>query len=216
MTFSTTVRQGSNKSFCSMKATWAFGPATRSPSTKASPSLGAVRPEPILSSVLLPQPLGPISDTTSPSRTEKLTPCTAVSTPRLPLLPKRIVTLRYSRRTTSDMNDRCLLGRLRAYRRPGRLSIVAKTGIADRAGAARRCRPSPARMKEQCMSDRVNRLSRRHLLQGAGGIALGLGVLAGAPARADETITYLFPAPPLLPAFGPIRLAQGKGYFQQA
>jgi NitT/TauT family transport system substrate-binding protein len=66
------------------------------------------------------------------------------------------------------------------------------------------------------MSDRVNRLSRRHLLQGAGGIALGLGVLAAAPARADETITYLFPAPPLLPAFGPIRLAQGKGYFQQA
>ncbi|HTC02230.1 MAG TPA: ABC transporter substrate-binding protein, partial [Xanthobacteraceae bacterium] len=66
------------------------------------------------------------------------------------------------------------------------------------------------------MSDRVNRLSRRHLLQGAGGIALGLGVLAGAPARADETITYLFPAPPLLPAFGPIRLAQGKGYFREA
>ena len=64
-----------------MKATWAFGPATRSPSTKASPSLGAVRPEPILRSVLLPQPLGPISETTSPSRTQKLTPCTAVSTP---------------------------------------------------------------------------------------------------------------------------------------
>ena len=40
--------------------------------------------------------------------------------------------------------------------------------------------------------------------------------MGGAPARADETITYLFPAPPLLPAFGPIRLAQGKGYFQQA
>jgi NitT/TauT family transport system substrate-binding protein len=71
-------------------------------------------------------------------------------------------------------------------------------------------------MKEQFMFDRVNKLSRRHLLQGAGGIALGLGVLAGGPARADETITYLFPAPPLLPAFGPIRLAQGKGYFQQA
>src|SRR6202171_6677854 len=67
------------------------------------------------------------------------------------------------------------------------------------------------------MFDRVNGLSRRHLLQSAGGIALGLGVLGGAPgARADKTITYLFPAPPLLPAFGPIRLAQGKGYFQQA
>ena len=66
------------------------------------------------------------------------------------------------------------------------------------------------------MFDRVNGLSRRRLLQSAGGIALGLGVLGGASARADETITYLFPAPPLLPAFGPIRLAQGKGYFQQA
>jgi len=65
------------------------------------------------------------------------------------------------------------------------------------------------------MFDRVNGLSRRHLLQGAAGLALGtLGV---APqARADEEITYLFPAPPILPAFGPIRLAQGKGYFKQA
>ena len=123
LTFSAMVRHGSSKSFCSMKATWALGPVTRSPSTKASPSLGAVRPEPILSSVLLPQPLGPISDTTSPSRTEKLTPCTAVSTPRLPVAAKRIVTLRYSRRTTSDMNDRCLLGRLRAYRRPGKCQV---------------------------------------------------------------------------------------------
>src|ERR1700752_3257482 len=35
-------------------------------------------------------------------------------------------------------------------------------------------------------------------------------------ARADEKITYLFPAPPLLPAFGPIQLAKGKGYFSQA
>src|ERR1700732_3020895 len=37
-----------------------------------------------------------------------------------------------------------------------------------------------------------------------------------APARADEKITYLFPAPPILPAFGPIQIAQGKGYFSQA
>ena len=68
ITFSATVRHGSSRSFCSMKATWAFGPSTRSPSTKAWPSLGAVRPEPMLSNVDLPQPLGPISDTTSPSR----------------------------------------------------------------------------------------------------------------------------------------------------
>ena len=35
-------------------------------------------------------------------------------------------------------------------------------------------------------------------------------------AQAAETVTYLFPAPPSLPAFGPIRLAQGKGYFTEA
>src|SRR6516162_5388788 len=40
--------------------------------------------------------------------------------------------------------------------------------------------------------------------------------LGGAPARADEKITYLFPAPPILPAFGPIQIAKGKGYFSQA
>src|SRR5580698_3839518 len=67
------------------------------------------------------------------------------------------------------------------------------------------------------MFDRVNGPTRRHLLQSVPGIVLGLGVVGTtAPARADEKITYLFPAPPLLPAFGPIRLAQGKGYFSQA
>jgi NitT/TauT family transport system substrate-binding protein len=34
--------------------------------------------------------------------------------------------------------------------------------------------------------------------------------------RAAEAVTYLFPAPPSLPAFGPIQLAKGKGYFAQA
>jgi NitT/TauT family transport system substrate-binding protein len=67
------------------------------------------------------------------------------------------------------------------------------------------------------MVDRVNGLSRRRLLQGVPGIALGFGVLSAASnARADEQITYLFPAPPLLPAFGPIQHAKGRGYFSQA
>jgi NitT/TauT family transport system substrate-binding protein len=35
-------------------------------------------------------------------------------------------------------------------------------------------------------------------------------------ARAAESVTYLFPAPPLLPAFGPLRIAKGKGYFDEA
>ena len=49
---------------------------------------------------------------------------------------------------------------------------------------------------------------------------LGAGVAAAGARRRGrqslEKITYLFPAPPVLPAFGPIRLAQGKGYFKEA
>ena len=65
------------------------------------------------------------------------------------------------------------------------------------------------------MSARETKISRRLLL--AGGSAFGLGALsAPASSQAPEKITYLFPAPPILPAFGPIRLAQGKGYFTAA
>ena len=61
-------------------------------------------------------------------------------------------------------------------------------------------------------------LSRRRMLQGAAAFASGAAVVPSlvAPARAAEKITYLFPAPPLLPAFGPIQLAKGRGYFAQA
>jgi NitT/TauT family transport system substrate-binding protein len=61
----------------------------------------------------------------------------------------------------------------------------------------------------------MTEVSRRVVL--AAGVALGLGG-AGAPAGAQslEKITYLFPAPPMLPAFGPIQLAKGKGYFTEA
>src|SRR5213083_1079011 len=65
------------------------------------------------------------------------------------------------------------------------------------------------------MSARDAKISRRWLL--AGGSAFGWGLLsAPASAQSLEKITYLFPAPPVLPAFGPIRLAQGKGYFKEA
>ena len=68
---------------------------------------------------------------------------------------------------------------------------------------------------------RIGRVPSRPL-KAAAGLALcfsvlGFGLLDTAqPARADEKITYMFPAPPLLPAFGPIQLAKGKGYFSQA
>jgi NitT/TauT family transport system substrate-binding protein len=59
--------------------------------------------------------------------------------------------------------------------------------------------------------------NRRKFLAGASAtLALGGTLVATPGARADEDVTYLFPAPPILPAFGPIRLAQGKGYFKAA
>jgi len=63
----------------------------------------------------------------------------------------------------------------------------------------------------------AKQISRRRALRGAAAVTLtaGLGGLA-TPARANEKITYLFPAPPLLPAFGPIQLAKGRGYFAEA
>jgi NitT/TauT family transport system substrate-binding protein len=63
---------------------------------------------------------------------------------------------------------------------------------------------------------RVNRLSLLRLAQAASALALCFGLFSVSSARADEKITYLFPAPPLLPAFGPIQLAKGEGYFSQA
>src|SRR5919201_5111034 len=67
------------------------------------------------------------------------------------------------------------------------------------------------------MLARETRLCRR--LAVAIGAALGAAlVLLAAPASAQqlEKVTYLFPAPPVLPAFGPIQLAKGKGYFSEA
>jgi NitT/TauT family transport system substrate-binding protein len=47
-------------------------------------------------------------------------------------------------------------------------------------------------------------------------LALALSAAAASGTLANEAVTYLFPAPPILPAFGPIQLAKGKGYFAQA
>jgi NitT/TauT family transport system substrate-binding protein len=59
-------------------------------------------------------------------------------------------------------------------------------------------------------------------LKAIGIFGAAVGLLMGAQfgtspvANAAEAVTYLFPAPPSLPAFGPIRLAKGKGYFAEA
>ena len=47
-------------------------------------------------------------------------------------------------------------------------------------------------------------------------LALAFSAAAASSALANEAVTYLFPAPPILPAFGPIQLAKGKGYFTHA
>jgi NitT/TauT family transport system substrate-binding protein len=61
-------------------------------------------------------------------------------------------------------------------------------------------------------------LQRRTLLAAAGALlgVSGLGLSGATSLRAAESVTYLFPAPPVLPAFGPIQLAKGKGYFAEA
>lgn len=65
------------------------------------------------------------------------------------------------------------------------------------------------------MTAREIRVTRRLVL--AAGAAIGLGPWrVPASAQTLEKVTYLFPAPPVLPAFGPIQLAKGKGYFAQA
>ncbi len=60
-----------------------------------------------------------------------------------------------------------------------------------------------------------SKISRRLVLAGSAAFGTGL-MIPRASAQSLEKITYLFPAPPLLPAFGPIRLARGKGYFKEA
>ena len=44
-------------------------------------------------------------------------------------------------------------------------------------------------------------------------LALMPTAFAAAPAAAADKVTYLFPAPAFLPAFGPIQLAKGNGHF---
>jgi NitT/TauT family transport system substrate-binding protein len=59
------------------------------------------------------------------------------------------------------------------------------------------------------------KMSRRLLIASAAAFGLAGGPQP-ASAQQLEKVIYLFPAPPVLPAFGPIRLAQGKGYFKEA
>ena len=57
-------------------------------------------------------------------------------------------------------------------------------------------------------------LFTRRMAIGALAAAVGAGFWAMPQASAQEKVTYLFPAPPILPAFAPLQLAKGKGYFK--
>jgi NitT/TauT family transport system substrate-binding protein len=65
------------------------------------------------------------------------------------------------------------------------------------------------------MSIRQGSISRRKVLTTGAAFTFGSWMLP-ASAQNLEKVIYLFPAPPVLPAFGPIQLAKGKGYFSQA
>lgn len=60
----------------------------------------------------------------------------------------------------------------------------------------------------------------RRVVLGALAAVFGAGLAAApqgqAQAQTLEKITYLFPAPPILPSFAPLQLAKGKGYFKEA
>jgi len=59
------------------------------------------------------------------------------------------------------------------------------------------------------------KMSRRLLIASAAAVGFAW-MPQPVAAQQLEKVIYLFPAPPVLPAFGPIRLAQGKGYFKEA
>ena len=50
----------------------------------------------------------------------------------------------------------------------------------------------------------------------AAALAAGLTAGFGAGPASAEKMTYLFPAPPILPSFGPLQLAKQRGYFKAA
>jgi NitT/TauT family transport system substrate-binding protein len=64
------------------------------------------------------------------------------------------------------------------------------------------------------MSASVKRVTRCLVLAITAAVGLA-SLVTAAFAQTPEKVTYLFPAPPVLPAFGPIQLAKGKGYFSE-
>ncbi len=56
-------------------------PVMSSPQNSTAPEVGLICPRMLLNSVVLPEPLGPITPTISPGPTESVTPSTALIAP---------------------------------------------------------------------------------------------------------------------------------------
>jgi hypothetical protein len=69
--FAITRRHGISRSCCGWYATSPGFPFARTPSTAATPRVGTTNPAIMRRSVDLPQPLGPISATSSPAATSR-------------------------------------------------------------------------------------------------------------------------------------------------
>src|SRR4051812_3660603 len=81
-TFCATVRQGSSAKSWNTKVSGLMLPGGGRPRNAACPAVGCSRPPRICSSVLLPQPEGPTTATTSPEPTAKETPSSTSSVPK--------------------------------------------------------------------------------------------------------------------------------------
>src|SRR5262250_1828331 len=81
---------------------WAGRVVTSRPSNTMRPPSGTSEPETQLISVVLPEPLGPISPKRSPAFTERLSPFTAVKP------PKRLVSPSTSRRAATSTAPQAL------------------------------------------------------------------------------------------------------------
>src|SRR5215510_5210412 len=108
-----------------------------------------------------------------------------------------------------DRHPDCMeAGRSRELRRRSRgVGRALLTGGVSAASSER---------KDKTMRTRMIEALRNVTSSLVAGTLLALGIVAAPDAIAAESVTYLFPAPPSLPAFGPIQLAKGKGYFAEA
>src|SRR5215470_3281526 len=117
MMFSMTVRHGRSTAFWKTMPISERGAHTGSPATRTSPSVGDISPARMRRSVLLPQPLGPTSDTNSPcsmpSETERSAWISPSSTSKVLATPSssmKLIAPELWRAAVTTRSARVLLG----------------------------------------------------------------------------------------------------------